>query len=198
MIYIIYAHPSEIIHLKKKIDLSAYRKKILWHRWNENNTDNIKIDLENNRKQKLVLNIGCCGVLSSNLSVGELVIVDKISGDSGGKIIDIESEYQELARKFAVQEKIPIVSLCTSKKPIVDNNIKENINRDKNSDIVDMEALYIYQLASECNIPFISFKVISDYADSETIDKVMEYSHKWSKILGDRVFEFLNRVIDEN
>lgn len=198
MIHIIYAHPSEIIHLKNKIDLSSYKEIILWHRWNKNNTDNIKNVLKNNNKQKFVLNIGCCGSLNSNLSLGELVIVDKISGDNASRIINIESEYQELARKYALQEKIPLVSLYTSKKPVVDNYKKENINRDKKSDIVDMEVLYIYRLTSEYGIPFISFKVISDYADSKTIDKVKEYSHKWSKILGDRVYDFLSMAIDGN
>lgn len=198
MIHIIYAHPSEIIRLKNKIDLSAYKENILWHRWNKNNIGNIKNVLKNDNKRKFVLNIGCCGVLSSSLSVGELVIVDKISGDNVSRIISVESEYQELARKYAAQEKMPLVSLYTSKIPVVDDYKEKKFDRDKKSDIVDMEALYIYRLASECDTPFISFKVISDYADSKTIGKVKEYSHKWSKMLGDRVFEFLNWAIDGN
>jgi len=61
-----------------------------------------------------------------------------------------------------------------------------------------MEAGYLHRLAVESGIPFISLKVISDDADSQSWDTIRRNNDRWARRLAAVVFDFIDFYIDEN
>ena len=146
----------------------------------------------NYTKPKLVINYGTAG--SRKSPIGELVDCTKfIQRDmdvTGLGFMKHQTPYESPNE---------MVIRCTSKfNPIGKNytcgtgdSFVENIKRgDSNIDVFDMEAYALAKVCYHYDMPFISFKYITD--------NVNEHSSKdWEENLGDGIVEFKEKVLNK-
>jgi hypothetical protein len=59
-----------------------------------------------------------------------------------------------------------------------------------------MEGHFLCSLAKMQKVPVVSFKVVTDNADSDTWLSVKGNSERWSKILGNVVLSFVKYYLD--
>ncbi|TET52901.1 MAG: hypothetical protein E3J54_05480, partial [Actinobacteria bacterium] len=84
----------------------------------------------------------------------------------------------------------------TTKTPLTDPVLRDELRLETKADIVDMEALYLFISANNLKLPFVSLKVVSDNADNDAILNIKQYGKQWSKVLGKVAFDFINYYLD--
>lgn len=181
MIAITYAYEPEIKALKRLVDNSDFTSMVIWHRWDGRNgfDDNVK----------LIVNVGFAGALGNKLALGEVVFVDSVVG-SDNKPVALKTN--SAGEKFVCENVIKKVRLFTSKEPIQSAELRDKLFEQTRAEVVDMEGRFILRAAKEKNVPFVSFKVVSDMADSDTWLMVKQYNEQWSTALANTVVNFLN------
>lgn len=185
MINIIYAYPSEVKALRELIKINGLHSCVSFFKWPS----------LPKKINSVMLNVGFAGSLNTGLALGQVVLIKKIFYESDKKTVILNSSDQSLAENFAKNQELSSVTLLTVKNPVADTSLRDKLRQKTNADVVDMEGHHIFAIAKEKNIPFISFKIITDNANSDTWQSVMQNSDKWSRILGEEVFEFIKWLI---
>lgn len=147
------------------------------------------LSLENS--EQLVLNVGFAGALNQNLPLGQVVWVMEVVNGQTNEKVKIDSSVHNLLTEFADKESLPKVRLLTSKNPITNSSLRDELRQKTGADIVDMEGFNIFEMAEQNGLPIASFKVISDNADNDAWQMVKQSTNKWSEALGQVVFEFI-------
>ena len=191
---IIVATPEEMKELKnimiesqkvKIFNLDFYKGKINGKNYvlvkcgvgkvNAARTTQIMID---NFKIESIINVGVAGGLSNNISIGDIVIGEKLVqhdfditpfGYEKGYISEtgrfFESDKNLIERCMKVKiDNVQIIlgTIASGDIFCTDIRMKEKIRTKFNSDCVEMEGASIAQTAFLCNIPFLVIRAISD------------------------------------
>jgi len=131
-------------------------------------------DIFGEPKPDLILNVGFAGRLSKKLSLGEVVLVNEFYGiggkDAGRKLRQksnvVKYDMHPDVAGFALRRGLRSISLLTSEAPITGAEKRAAVVKESGADAVDMEALHLLILSRKADIPFVSFKLISDDSDS--------------------------------
>jgi nucleoside phosphorylase len=134
----------------------------------------------------IIINAGFAGSLASDLTPGDVVIVKEFAARSviGGA----PTEWPPLRDITGIRK----VSCLTVPAPIAAADERDELRLATGADIVDMEVFHLQAAARRLNIPFLSFKVISDTADTDAYASAVGQTAKWAKILGEVVNDFLS------
>ena len=146
---------------------------------------------------ELVINYGTAG--SRELSIGELVDCTKfiqrdmnVSGMGFHRgqtpfedieiVLDSNSEFNPIGKHY----------VCGTGDNFVDGVPLESYTFGDNwmCDVVDMEAYALAKVCSHYEVPFISFKYITDNADEHSVGD-------WEDNLGKGIVEFKERILDK-
>lgn len=127
-----------------------------------------------------IISTGCAGALSKDLSVLDVIVPDFVTyhdffpervmrysvPDNGNIKVD------EKLKKMTIEivEKMNNVhfvqtNICSGDCYVTDNVTKEEIVKRTGASVVDMESVSIAHVARKNNIPFITIRTISDFAD---------------------------------
>ena len=128
-----------------------------------------------------ILNFGFVGALSHSLSIGDVVIVEKvvhsaidfrfIDGTQIGQYDNRDDLFFRMDGNLLnyVRNVLPItirlVTLSSEDAFIIDKNKKQWLRKTFGADICDMEAAGIALVCERNNVPMFSMKVVSDNAD---------------------------------
>ncbi|MFH2026301.1 MAG: hypothetical protein ABIK30_10835 [bacterium] len=145
-------------------------------------------EFQSGKSVDICINTGMAGAVSSDLQLLDIFFPSVFIDD---KNQSISFQTPELLTGI-MPEEWKTGTLFTSKKPVLSTKRKNEIISDYRAHAVDMEA---YTIAKACvaeSIPFVSLKVISDTADSDTmtifkqnLDKAAEKLSRHLKILID-------------
>lgn len=186
MILIVYAHKLEIKELNRLISIHD-GSGISWLKWRPGQ----RLPELQSTKVSLLLNMGFAGSLTGDLEPGEVVLVNSLTSQKYEGRNLIECDHLQIARPFAIKNNIREITLHTSTEPILDAKTRLTAFKTLDAQAVDMEAGYLLEEAESNGIPFISFKIISDHADSNAWEDIKRNGRSLSKWLGQTVFEFL-------
>lgn len=138
-------------------------------------------------KPNYIISTGCAGALSENLNVLDVIIPDFVTyhdflpervmrysvPDEGN--IKVDEKLKKLVIEIIKQ--MPDVhfvrkNICSGDCYVTDEITKSEIIKRTNTQVVDMESASIAHVARKNNIPFITIRTISDFADGD--DKLEE------------------------
>lgn len=135
-----------------------------------------------------VLNVGTCGCLNSCFEIGTIVVPNSFISDDEEKI---EIDIQKMMKS---PKKYNTATLVSSKTPIVKAKQKEELYKLTQADVVDMEAFWVAEFCQQNGIPFISLKVISDYAENLTISEFKQQLSKIASLLTKPAIDIIKMV----
>jgi len=129
-----------------------------------------------NFNTRIIINTGIAGAIKPDLKIGDIIIgkdiiYDDTNGqnypnkryDSNNKIIKlIEHALTDMGKTWHSG------IIVSTDKPLFSIEKKNNMHMKYNADAVDMEASGIIEVCNDNEIPFISIKSISDYADESS------------------------------
>jgi len=180
MISIVYAYPLEVKVLKELASENDLQAEICWHRWPSLSS----------KTEGLIFNVGFAGCLNPGLALGQVVLVNRIMAE-GEEPVLLEGFNQTLAEKYCKRYNLPLATLLTVENPLTSVTKRDELRQSTGADVVDMEGHRLYSLAKKKNIAVVSMKVISDNADSDTMQTIRQNSGRWSENLGKTAFKFL-------
>lgn len=137
----------------------------------------------------IVLNVGICGGLTSEMKPGTICIVDKVvhydyditsvEGYKKGVYMGYESPYFETSRellKFASEciSDIKIVNCASADKLVIDKTERLNLGLEFNCDICEMEAAGVIITSLRNNVPCLIIKAVSDGIESNVNDLIAD------------------------
>lgn len=131
------------------------------------------------KKPSVIINIGLAGALDERLSKKDVYLIEEFAHRSGR----ISSAYRDLLTKLPQ----PKTKLLTVDYPILNTKERRKTSQETGMSLVDMEAYHLSTIAQTKNVPFLSIKVVSDYADKRTIITVMNNINLYAAILADHV-----------
>lgn len=141
----------------------------------------------------LVLNAGFAGALNPSLDVNDIVLVEQFV-----------SENDEPAGRPSLRQVLDIEAWCkegryakatclTVDEPLRDRAECLRLRARTGADIVDMEGLYLSEVADRHGVAFASTKVISDFADGAANATAIGQAGRWSMTLVAAVYSFIVR-----
>lgn len=114
----------------------------------------------------LLFNFGIAGALSPELSLLSTVRVNTVCSP------DRPALKSGLREKQPILNAIPEASLLTVDEPVLTASEREQLLEKYGCDLVDMETYHLARIAKTRKIPLISVKIVSDYANENTLDCV--------------------------
>lgn len=137
-------------------------------------------------KPNLLLNIGFVGSLTEDQEIGRLVLVEHVQRSGQTKGITIERELLKWAA-HVLQRFSPLSgALVTVDQPVTDVKRRRDLARG-GANVADMEAYSLGQLALQYELPFLSVKVVSDRADSQTNITLKKHGPEIARLLREAV-----------
>lgn len=140
-------------------------------------------------KPKFIINTGVAGSLSSDLKVGDVVIAEKMvqhdfdvtafGSPKGYMDNGVEPDKptiyysdKKLIDNFTekTNKNLKKGTIATGDIFVTDKNLKNNIKKEFNADVIDMESAAIVQTAKRNNIPVLVLRTISDENDGSEKD----------------------------
>lgn len=131
-------------------------------------------------KPEYIISTGCAGALSNNLQVLDVIIPDYVTyhdflpervmrysvPDLGN--IKVDDKLKEIA--IDVLGNMPDINMvrtniCSGDCYVTDNILAKQIVERTNAEVVDMESAAIGHVSRKNNVPFITIRSISDFAD---------------------------------
>ena len=145
----------------------------------------------------IVVNIGTAGSLNSCLQLKDIFFATSFSTGSrqSSKNSAVNSSIQNIIPKLPENWKLG--ALYTSAIPVTSQAKKQEIFNIFNATAVDMEAFPLAKICLKNSIPFISVKVITDYADSLTDTTFQAQLPDALPLLGNSAVQLLN-IISKN
>lgn len=152
----------------------------------------------------IVFSCGIAGILDRKYDVGNIILsrtvwhrrgeeIDLLEDcppppDRVGKALscDIEPCGESSGMGFG-----PVL---TSDQPVVDGLLAEGLHRRTGAACVEMEAAGVASLCGERGIPFLSVKIMSDFADENALISMLRHQ----KRLTDRLGGFLRRICERS
>lgn len=187
VISIVYAYKPEVKALKELIKKNKLQRQVRWYRWPS----------APKKSRGLLLNVGFAGGLNPNLSLGQVVLIDKIVAldKSGLDEFIIDNPEQQEAKEFAKANNLTTAGLLTVNDPVTDPLLRDELSDSTKADVVDMEGYNVLKVLLDsfpgnCP-PIVSFKVVTDNADSDTWLNIKQKGELWSKILAQKVIDFI-------
>ena len=189
----VYAHKTEVEHLKNLVNKTNWSEKISWHRWSEVQREPTATDFS---ETDAIINAGFAGRLSDRPPLETLVLVDQLIDPVSGKTVQLETANKSLGLKPCLKDDDGFleVNLLTVDKPVIKDTKKKNLLAKFDAAIVDMEAWDVYHLSKKVDIPFVSFKLISDNADDTATNTVITNKHKLGRLLGETLFNIFETL----
>lgn len=195
---IIYAHTGEVKYLRDKlgshkptlggITLASFRDK----------SKKASLDklLDN---ADLIINAGIAGRLSDSLSLGESYLIENLTNEKRSTLFDLTGErFFKIAKETINSDGSHSATLVTCGQPITDTDSRISLTETSGADLVDMEALPIYNKAVKSKTPFLCIKLVSDNADEEAETTVKKRTEILSKKLGSDMLKLLVGLNDYN
>jgi len=134
-----------------------------------------------------ILNIGFAGNMNRSEIHGTVFSVRRVFHIS---------EKVGLNLKSFTQKDLSTASVLTVDAPLKDAHLRDDLFKQFQTDLVDMEAWYLAECASDRNIPFFSIKVVSDQADENVDDKFIATYKKQSRVLTEAVLPLIQHRIN--
>ncbi|MBS3740603.1 MAG: 5'-methylthioadenosine/S-adenosylhomocysteine nucleosidase [Candidatus Cloacimonetes bacterium] len=158
-------------------------------------TRNIKSNLtallkDNKYKYDYIINTGTAGSLKDELHVGEVFIPNTIE-----YFEKREKYFFDINHNFKMSKNWITGILVTSDKDIINTTDKKNLKAKTKADAVDMEAYEAAKVSKKYNIPFISIKVISDYAESFNKSEYKKTLQGITPFLAKATHKIINQII---
>jgi adenosylhomocysteine nucleosidase len=123
---------------------------------------------------KLLVSLGFGGALHPDLVGGDIVLCSNIHCGSGEEArqkhvshADIHSDLGRALTGGSVNFRSG--DLVTVIKPAMNRQEKQELQRNFNADVVDMESYWIAAVAAEWQVPFLSVRTISDTLEDELL-----------------------------
>ena len=169
--------------------------------------DNIKVDY--------IFNIGVAGGIDSSLSVGDIVLGDKlvqhdfditafnhIKGyiPGVGESVSTDEYLLYVARNVLLEEKInhKIGTIASGDIFCTESWMSEKINHKFNALCVDMESASIAQVCFLSHIPFLVIRSISDVPNNDNIVTYEEFLNSSCKIVANAMSQILKVLSNDN
>lgn len=145
----------------------------------------------------IVINVGTAGAIAENLEPFQIVFAPHLINSRMEQLFQTElfHNYEDLLPW--VPDGWVRVGLFTAPEPVLSVREKERIRAECGAAAVDMEAFTIARYCRDKKISFLSLKVISDTADSETLLKFKQNLERAVEILGEQLV-ILVRILQEN
>lgn len=154
-------------------------------------------DIQNTVTGDVVINVGTAGAIAENLEPFQIVFAPYLINSCMERLSQTElfHNYEDLLT--CVPDRWIRVGLFTDSEPVLSVREKERIRTECGAAAVDMEAFTIARYCRQKKMPFLSLKVISDTADSETLLKFKQNLERAVEILGEQLV-ILVRILQEN
>lgn len=169
------------------------------------------VEMINEYHPDLIISSGCAGGADKNLNVMDVVVAEECTyhdaycGDNCefGQIMGMPARYKapkEMIEKALKLNDEPggahiVAGLTVSGEWFVDSKKKMQsiLDRFPDAKAVDMESCSIAQTCYKFNVPFVSFRVISDVPLKDT--KASQYFDFWDRVAQDS-FEVTKRFVE--
>ncbi len=193
----VYAYKPEVLHLQKRIEKTAWSAEVSWFNWVGVNK---KSDVNDFSDSDIIVNAGFAGSLKDHLPLEKVFHVDQLIDPVSKKAVNLTSARNILDSASCLSDDNYSlkIRLLTVSRPVVEETEKNNLLDKFNADIVDLEAWNIFQLSKKSGIPFISFKLISDYANERSTAAVIANKNKLGHILGEALFGIFETLTRES
>ena len=133
-----------------------------------------------------VINLGICGCVNPDIQPLSIFAVSRImEGDR-----DFYSPKHDILLPCLPSCTLPSSILMTQDKAITRPEQRLRVS-EKGATLVDMEGYALAKTAQIFNIPFYSFKIVSDHADENTYNHVRENIVNASKLLCERIISLI-------
>ena len=134
-----------------------------------------------------IINLGTAGTLNQKFSVGMIVEAGCIQNEQSEKIYPMRMQLEE--------QLFENVYLLTVKDAVLNQQRKEILFIQFNSDIVDMEAFVLASVALQHRINFYCIKIISDQADENAINQFKDNYKSLLDKFSTHVIDYLNTIL---
>ena len=134
-----------------------------------------------------IINLGTAGTLNQKFSVGMIVEAGCIQNEQSEKIYPMRMQLEE--------QLFENVYLLTVKDAVLNQQRKERLFIQFNSDIVDMEAFVLASVALQHRINFYCIKIISDQADENAINQFKDNYKSLLDKFSTHVIDYLNTIL---
>lgn len=158
-------------------------------------------------KPSYIINTGLAGSLDDNLTLGEIIIADKmiqhdfdvsafgyakgymstgVDKDKPTVYVSNDSLVEIYKNKLQNSKEVNVGLIASGDVFVADKNKKEAIKSEFGADAVDMESAAVAQTANKNNVPLVVIKTISDNKDEDVQDYSMnevDYAVKSAKLL---------------
>jgi adenosylhomocysteine nucleosidase len=104
-----------------------------------------------------IINVGTAGALNPDIPVGSIHHIKTFVDEKSRAKLSIAENISYMAYRQS--------TLLTVTIAVIDSKRAQELNKSFSADLVDMEAFFIAELSAKRNIPFSSFKIVSDRAD---------------------------------
>jgi len=134
----------------------------------------------NSFNPRFFINFGLAGAISSHLELGDVVMITQVYDCSSGtttELLNSPNNPHPASFKLACLEENQRKSIRKNIKCVIGGSVRWAVESESHKvilaqkysiDIVDLECFFIAELAQNAEIPFYSFKIISDYANENT------------------------------
>lgn len=86
---------------------------------------------------------------------------------------------------------LPVARLVTALQAVTNTEERDRLRAQTSADLVDMEAFYLAEQCRTRDIPFTAFKMVSDYADTQTEKDFLQHLHTYSQRLAQALYPLL-------
>ncbi len=129
------------------------------------------------RKTQYILNAGGVGILDSTLQKGSLYEVREVCSEDAEEVLQL--------RPFS---DLPALRCVSVEQAVRDAERRERIFHRSGAGIVDMECLFLAEVAAEHALPFSAIKVSCDFADADTEADYRRHIRDGMALLSDYLF----------
>ena len=134
-----------------------------------------------------ILNIGFAGAMNPSEIHGTVFSVRRVFH---------RSEKVGLNLKSFTQRDLSTASVLTVDSPLKDAQLRNDLFKQFQTDLVDMEAWYLAKYASDRNIPFFSIKIVSDQADENADEKFIATYQQQTRVLTEALLPLIQHRIN--
>ena len=159
--------------------------------------DTLHLLVQNVDDVRMVFSCGIAGILDETHGVGDVIVSQEVWSHSGGQIRrmgECPAPPPSVQKALREQNAAPMWqgrpaaldfgAVLTSDQPVADQSLARTLYRKTGALCVEMEAAGVASLCRERGIPFLSVKIMSDYADQSALISMLRNYKQLSSNLG--------------
>lgn len=156
-------------------------------------------ELEGQLTPDVLINFGTCGAIHPDRKIGELVVGEQAVVDQeDSDPLRMDSKWTETLETYLKRHSYHYIkgTIFSTDRAIADKNLRRDLYRQTNAQVVDMECYALAEIAQEHQLPLVSVKYITDNADPFAMKDFMAHVEEATADLSEVMFGFVRQLIE--